>query len=106
MKSEPKIPDHFIFERIEAPDDFASRVMAQIETRKEGGFSSLPSVSRVIFLSVTLMIYASIGAFIGLQGHKNESPDNSDPKKKALLELREVHHLDPVSNFDNILNPF
>lgn len=106
MNSEPGIPDHFTFDRIEVPDSFASGIIDRIEAEKKGGFSSFPTITKVLFVSLTLLIYSSIGAFMGMQGHKNYLSHIPDSKKKAILDLRKTHHLDPVSSFDNILRPF
>ncbi len=102
----PDIPEHFMFRHIEPPDEFALKVMERIENSSKGGFSSFSTASKVVFLSLTLLIYSSLGVFIGVQSHKNSTMNLSYSKKKALIELKKVHHLDPVSSFDSMLHPF
>jgi len=105
-QSEKGIPDHFNFKRIEVSDDFASRVMDRIAVKKAGGLSALSSASKILLLSVIVMVYSSLGAFIGIQSHKNLVFHEMNKKEKAIIELRRTHYLDPISNFDNILRPF
>jgi hypothetical protein len=103
---EPEIPDHFNMERINVPDGFASRVMDRIAVEKTGGLTTLSSGSKIALLSLVVLIYASLGVFIGMQSHNSITSQDISKKEKAIIELKQTHHLDPVSSFDKMLRPF
>jgi hypothetical protein len=103
---EPEIPDHFSMERINVPDGFASMVMDRIAVEKTGGLRALSSGSKIAIMSLIVLIYASLGVFIGMQSHNNITSQDLSKKEKAIIELREAHHLDVVSSFDKMLRPF
>jgi len=103
---EREIPDTFSIERIEVSDGFANKVMDRIALEKAGGLSSLSRGSKIAFMCLIVLIYSSLGIFIGMQSHNNLTSGILSRKEKAIIELRAAHHLDPVSSFDRMLKPF
>jgi hypothetical protein len=100
------IPDHFNFEKITTSEGFASRVMDRIQTEKSETFLSLRAGTKVMLAVLIFAIYSSVGILLGIQGHKNKSMNLSDSRRRAINELRDIHHLNTISRFDDLLKPF
>jgi hypothetical protein len=94
------------FERIKATDHFADRVMERIAIQKAGGMRAMTASSRILIFALVVVVYSSLGVFIGLQSYKSFGPDNSSKRKQALIEFRNTHHLNPVEGYDQIFRPF
>ncbi|HUW92036.1 MAG TPA: hypothetical protein VMV74_02645 [Bacteroidales bacterium] len=101
-----EIPDHLRKERIIAPDDFADSVMERIAVEKAGGLKAMHAGSRILIFAVLVIVYSSLGVFLGIQNYRNFSPDKSVESDRALIEFRDTYHLNPVELHDRIFKPF
>lgn len=107
MAVEPfEINDLKSMERISVPDHFADKVMERIAIDREGGFKTLPSYSKLLILALVIVVYSSLGVFIGMQSYRSFGPDKNAKRKQALMEFRDAHHLNPIEKYDQLFRPF
>jgi hypothetical protein len=93
-------------ERINAPVTFADDVLKRIEAERSGGFSSMPASSRILLITLVLIVYSSFGILLGMQGFRNlgeKTPARSDD---ALVELMNTHHLNTEEMQDQLFSHF
>lgn len=102
----PEIPDHLRKERITAPDHFADRVMEKIAVERAGGLKAMPAGSRILTFAILVIVYSSLGVFLGIQSYRSFSPTSSMEREHVLIEFRDAYHLNPVELHDRIFKPF
>lgn len=92
--------------RINTPESFTDDILNKIALQKEGGFHSMKTFSRVIVLTVMLMVYCSLGVILGIQGYRNFAPDEESSPDHALFELMDSYHLNPGDMHDQLFINF
>jgi len=100
------IPEYIRKERIVAPEHFADRIMDRIAVEKAGGIKAMNAGSRILAVAVLVILYSSLGVFLGIQNYRKSAPGKSDMPKRSLIEFRDTYHLNPVETHDQIFKPF
>jgi len=101
-----EIPEYLRKERIVASEDFADRIIDRIALEKAGGIRSMNAGSRILVIAVLVILYSSLGVFLGIQNYRKTAPGKSDIPNRNLIEFRDTYHLNPVEAHDQIFKPF
>ena len=79
---------------IEPTDSFADNVMNRIAMQREGSFRSMPVATRIVVSAIMIVLYCSLGVFLGAKSYDGLSSEADTASHKALVELMEFHHMD------------
>lgn len=92
--------------RITAPESFVDDVMHRIELHKEGGLKSLPVPARILFSTVIVAMYCSLGILLGVTGYKTLRPLENSSSQNAIVELMDSHHMSSDLLHDQLFRNF
>jgi len=94
------------FRKIELPEDFADRVIQQIDFDQNRFLPSMNSGTKALLLTTLMVVNIATGILIGLRAEKVPLAGFLKPeRKKEIIEFRNVHHLYSLRPIDRLFAP-